>query len=329
MPTSVSIPATQRPGPSRVILRQGWRHMKLSKAVNDFIDSKRPSASPETVRAYESDLGLLTAFARVEAHDTVFDFTPALVNAFFLHQSQRGLAMITLHRYQTSVRAFARWGMSQRLWARNPMDEVAMIRKPKRLPRPFRRAERERLMALQLPLVEQVIRGVLYYTGLRVGPASRIRIRDIEILPETGRGTIRTIGKGRKEHVVPIPRELGLLLQGYLEGQAPRLFLFETPRGKAWDRRAIERVVRGWGALADVEKCTPHRFRHTYATMLFERGGDPRKIQHLLAHADLSTTMLYTEVLGDELADTAQLLEGPGPAAHTSKPYAQPPEGAS
>jgi hypothetical protein len=47
---------------------------------------------------------------------------------------------------------------------------------------------------------------------------------------------------------------------------------------------------------------------------------------HLLAHADLSTTMLYTEVLGDELADTAQLLEGPGPAAHTSKLYGQPPE---
>jgi integrase len=54
-----------------------------------------------------------------------------------------------------------------------------------------------------------VIRGILYYTGLRVGLVSRMRIRDIEILPETGRGTIRTIGKGRKEHVVPIPRELG------------------------------------------------------------------------------------------------------------------------
>jgi integrase len=72
----------------------------------------------------------------------------------------------------------------------------------------------------------------------------------------------------------------------------------------------------------------PHRFRHTYATMLFERGGDPPKIQHLLAHSDLSTTMLYTEVLADELAGTAQLLEGSvphqaaaEPPAHTGMPY--------
>ena len=300
--------------------------MKLSKAVNDFLNSMRPSAAPDTIRAYESDLSLLVALARTQGQDSVFAFTAELANTYFLNQSKRGLAMITLHRYQTSLRAFARWGMSQRLWIRNPMDEVPMIRKPKRLPRPFKREERERLLALDLPLIEQVIRGVLYFTGLRVGPVSRIRLRDIEIHPETGRGTIRTIGKGRKEHVVPIPRELGLLLQGYLEGQVPRLFLFQTRDGKAWDRRAIERIVRRWGERAEVPGCVPHRFRHTYATMLFERGGDPRKIQHLLAHADISTTMLYTEVVADDLAATAQLLEGP---AHTGRPYAQPGEGAT
>lgn len=289
--------------------------MKLSKAVSDFINQQRPSKAFDTIRAYESDLGMLVALARVQGHDSVFSFTADLANAYLRRQSERGLAMITLHRTQTSLRAFARWGVAQRLWAANPMDQVPTIRKPKRLPRPFQRAERERLMALDLPLVEQVVRGLLFYTGLRVGPASRIRIRDIEIFPETGRGSIRTIGKGRREHVVPIPRELGLLLQGFLEGQAPRLFLFETPRGAAWDRRAIQRMVRRWGGLAEIALCTPHRFRHTYATMLFERGGDPRKIQHLLAHADISTTMLYTEVVDATLAETAQLLEGPEPKA--------------
>jgi site-specific recombinase XerD len=300
--------------------------MRLSKAVQDFVNSIIPSASPETVRAYDGDLGLLVAWAKTNAQDSLLAFTADLVNGFLRHQSQRGLAMITLHRYQTSLRAFARWAVSQRLLGANPMDQVAMIRKPKRLPRPFKKAERERLLALALPLEEQVIRGLLYYTGLRVTPLSRIRIRDIEIIPETGRGTIRTVGKGRKEHVVPIQRELGLLLQAYLEGQAPRLFLFQTPTGKAWDRRAVERRVRAWGVLAEVPQCTPHRFRHTYATMLFERGGDPRKIQHLLAHSDLSTTMLYTEVLAEDLAATAQLLEGP---EHTGKAYVQPAEGVS
>jgi site-specific recombinase XerD len=298
--------------------------MKLSRAVHDFINSIELSAQPETVRAYEGDLDLLVAWAKTRAQDSIFAFTADLVQQHLLHQSKRGLAMMTLHRYQTSIRAFARWVVMRRLLAANPMDQVAMIRKPKRLPRPFKRAERERLMALDLPLVHQVVRGLLYYTGLRVTPLSRIRIRDIEIFPETGRGTIRTVGKKNKEHVAHVPRELGLLLEAYLEGQPARMFLFQTPTGKPWDRRAVERMCRQWGERADVPACTPHRFRHTYATMLFQRGGNPAKIQQLLAHADISTTMLYTEVAADELAETAQLLEGP---ADTGKSYAQRGEG--
>lgn len=312
-------PATQQP-----TLRQGWRHMKLSTAVDDFITSITLEKQAETIRGYEGDLDRLVAYAKVHAKDSLFAFTPDLIQQHLLHESARGLAMMTLHRYQTSLRAFARWAIQRRLLASNPMDQVAMIRKPKRLPRPFKRAERERLMALELPLVHQVVRGLLYYTGLRVSPLARIRVRDIELFPETGRGTIRTIGKKNKEHVAHVPRDLGRLIEAYLEGRAERMFLFQTPGGRNWDRRAIERMCRQWGERADVPACTPHRFRHTYATMLFERGGNPAKIQQLLAHADISTTMLYTEVAAEELAATAQLLEGP---VDTGKAYAQPEEG--
>jgi hypothetical protein len=58
-------------------------------------------------------------------------------------------------REASILRAFARWGVAQRLWAANPMDQVAMIRKPKRLLRPFKRAERERLLELDLPLTSR------------------------------------------------------------------------------------------------------------------------------------------------------------------------------
>ena len=297
----------------RIILRQGARHMKLSTAVADFITSIRLDKQPETTRGYQGDLDLFVAYAKTSGQDSLFAFTADLIQQHLLRQSARGLAMITLHRYQTSLRAFARWAVQRRLLAINPMEQVAMIRKPKRLPRPFKRAERERLMALDLPLAQQVVRGLLYYTGLRVSPLARIRIRDIELFPETGRGTIRTIGKQNKEHIVQIPRDLGRLLEAYLEGRAPRMFLFEAPGapGRPWDRRAVERLCRQWGERAQVPGCTPHRWRHTYATMLFERGGNPAKIQRLLAHADISTTMLYLEVATDELAATAQLLEGP------------------
>jgi integrase len=121
---------------------------------------------------------------------------------------------------------------------------------------------------------------------------SRLQEFGVRYLQRPARGTIRTIARGEEST--------------------------SSRDGKAGDRRAIERIVRRWGERAEVPGCVPHRFRQTYARMLFERGGDPGKIQHLLVHADISTTMLYTEVVADELAETAQLLEGRRmPARHT------------
>jgi len=76
-------------------------------------------------------------------------------------------------------------------------------------------------------------------------------------------------------------------------GRAP---LFRSRAGGVWNDKTIRRIVHRWGVQAGVHACTPHRFRHTFATNLVDLGVDIRVIQLLLGHASIQSTMIYTKV---------------------------------
>jgi integrase/recombinase XerD len=170
-----------------------------------------------------------------------------------------------------------------------------------------------RIMQLELSAIESVIRGLLYYTGLRVSPICALKVGDLsfdEIRYPTGvtfPGTIRTIGKGNKPLVTPMHPALKELLFAFtLEHTDMKLgsWLLRQPQkkqsksvGRPYTRRMIERLTHTWGERAQVPACLPHRFRHTFATDLLRQGTDIRVIQTLLGHADLGTTAVYTKVV--------------------------------
>lgn len=89
---------------------------------------------------------------------------------------------------------------------------------------------------------------------------------------------------------------------------SPRSFLLAQTSGRPFSRKVIERRTREWGRRAGVADCTPHRFRHTFATNLLEAGVDIRVIQVLLGHADIATTALYTKVADARTVAAVRLL---------------------
>jgi site-specific recombinase XerD len=280
--------------------------VKLSTAVDQFLTEARLRLAPQTVISYGSDLRLLVSLAEVDAADSVIAFTANLAVTYLTRLSKKGLTMSTLHRRRASLNEFAKWGVKRRLWATNPMDDAPKIKRPKNLPRPFMPDERERLMALALDPVEHVIRALLYYTGLRVTPICGIRLGDLTLSPvmlPNGLempGTIRTVGKGSKPSVKSMVPELAEILLNFTLTRTdlqPRSFLLAQKTGRPFTRKMIERRTRKWGRLANVLDCSPHRFRHTFATALRERGADIRLIQVLMDHEDLGTTALYTKVV--------------------------------
>jgi integrase len=181
--------------------------MKLSRAVQEFLADCRLKLTPASMAAYESDLTRLVALA---SPDSVLAFTPELVRAYFLGLSHQGRRLSTLYRKHSVLHEFGRWGVRKKLWLASPMDEIPRPPKPEHLPRPFTPDEIGRIMRLELPPVESVIRGLLYYTGLRVSPICQLRIGDVsfdELAYPNGvtfPGVIRTIGKGNKPLVTPM-----------------------------------------------------------------------------------------------------------------------------
>ena len=198
---STSIVATPPRSLGAISRCRGWRHMKLSTAVEQFItDCQIRKLSPQTITGYRSDLGLLVSVAQVDAADSVLAFTPAVVRAYFLRLSSKGLSLGTLLRRRSCLSEFVKWGQRRRYWVESPLVELPRMKKARHLPRPFTRAELEALMALTLPLKERVLRGLLFYTGLRATPICRLRFIDLSFskmtfengleVPEIGRAHV-------------------------------------------------------------------------------------------------------------------------------------------
>jgi site-specific recombinase XerD len=166
-------------------------------------------------------------------------------------------------------------------------------------------------MALPLMGAELVLRALFYYAGLRISEVLTLRLKDAVLGDDDHPGMIRVRGKGDKERVIPIFPELRAVLFDAFVAR-PRdpitAFVIQRSDGRPWTRAMAERRTRAWGVAASVLHCEPHRFRHTCATHLHEAGWDIRDVQEFLGHADLSTTMVYTQVTPRRLIDSARRL---------------------
>lgn len=286
--------------------------MKLSTAAADFVTHLRMEGKARyTIKAYESDCNLLVSLATVHGGDSVLSFTPALVREYFLFLSRRDLKLATLHRRRCSISEFAKFGLRRRLWTIDPMLDAPRIRRPRDLPRPFTHPEHDRLMGLTLPRLEHALRAILYYAGLRISEALGLRLRDAILGDDDHPGHLRVRGKGNKERVVPMFPELrAVLYDEFLEraGEPITAFVIRRDDGLPWSAVMAQRRTREWGRRANVLKCTPHRWRHTCGTHLHERGWDIRDIQEFLGHADISTTVIYTQVTAQRLQESARRL---------------------
>jgi integrase/recombinase XerC len=147
---------------------------------------------------------------------------------------------------------------------------------------------------------DSAIMELLYATGIRVSELCGLDVDDLD----AERRTVRVLGKGSKERVVPVGipalralddwRECGRALLARA-GSGPALFL--GARGGRIDQRTVRRVVHARIAAAgSVPDTGPHGLRHTAATHLLEGGADLRSVQEILGHASLQTTQIYTHV---------------------------------
>lgn len=157
-------------------------------------------------------------------------------------------------------------------------------------------------------LRDRAILELLYSTGIRVGELVSLDREDVR----WDESTVRVVGKGSKERIVPVGGPALQALGAYREtldrspsdARRDKEALFLNVRGGRLTSRSVNRIIKKYilvGALAlDV---SPHSLRHAFATHLMEMGADLRDIQELLGHESIATTQKYTHVSLDRLME--------------------------
>lgn len=270
--------------------------MRAAAAIERYLAS--PALSESTRRAYRVDVEEFVRWLDARGIDldvvdvrALADYVAAL-GAARPGRTPRRLAPATIARKLAAVRAFLRFTLGA---ARVP-DAPLAPRRPRRLPTAPKAdevdAEFDSLGAdAPLEIRNRALAELIYSAGLRSREAVELNLADVDFDGES----VRVLGKGGKERVVPLGEEaaywLGRWLQvrpGLATGAENALFI--SARGRRLDTSTVRRRLPH-----------PHRFRHAFATHLLEGGADLRTIQELLGHSSLSTTQIYSHVDGRRL----------------------------
>ncbi|HEX7995430.1 MAG TPA: tyrosine recombinase XerC [Streptosporangiaceae bacterium] len=319
------------------LLRAFGRHLSAERGL-----------SPHTVRAYVKDAESLLGHVATCGIEDVAEIDVSVIRAWLATQHAAGLARTSIARRAASARALTAFAHERGLLATDPGALIGTLKTRRQLPevlgvdevvavlgdgggtgsdadgRHRRRGwwAREQgdgharaktcaepsepaAKAAAIGLRDTAIMELLYATGIRVSELCGLDIDDID----ESRRTIRVLGKGAKERVVPFGVPAERAIRGWRGAGRPVLArdssgpaLFIGARGGRLDPRTARRVVHERiAATGSVPDMGPHGLRHTAATHLLEGGADLRSVQEMLGHSSLATTQIYTHVSIDRL----------------------------
>ncbi len=153
-------------------------------------------------------------------------------------------------------------------------------------------------------LRDKALLEIMYATGMRVSEAVGLTLSEIDL----NRGVAHTVGKGDKERLVPLGEEACEWLGRYLHHSRPQLlknqtcdYVLVSQKKGGISRQLAWMIVQRHAATAGIDRLSPHKLRHAFATHLVNHGADLRVVQMLLGHADISTTQIYTHVANERL----------------------------
>lgn len=255
-------------------------------------------ASPHTVKSYRTDLQEFRLFVA----EAVREVDARDVRAFLARLHTRGLDPVSVARKLAAVRSWFRFLRRRGVVDRNPAQHIRSPRLPRKLVSFLPIDETVALMDARHPrggARDAAIIELLYASGLRVSELVGLDLRDVDLAELT----VRVLGKGRKERIVPFGEAASRALRDCLaaRGSADGA-VFLNRRGGRLTVRSVHTIVRRQARAAGiVRRVSPHTLRHTFATHLLDSGADLRMIQELLGHGRLSTTQRYTHVGSDQL----------------------------
>ena len=268
--------------------------------------------SMQTVSTYQKSLAKILQTLRPEAE--LKDFTIENIRTYVWQMRQKeDLAIASIDLHIACLKSFGSYLVRSHLLDSNPAEAVPMPKRPRRLVSFLSQKDlgEENFPEIEnptLPMVRaRVLLELIYGSGLRISECQSLTWSRIDLSAKS----VRALGKGSKERIVPLTQDLIRWLNTYKlkladEGRfvTPHAPVFLNEHGQAYDVRTLRRDIHdllrsiGWEG-----KASPHVLRHSFATHLLENGADLMSVKEMLGHSSLATTQVYTHVSAERLKE--------------------------
>ncbi|MDP4263018.1 MAG: tyrosine-type recombinase/integrase [Bacteroidota bacterium] len=267
--------------------------------------------SLHTVISYETDLAaffdfLDDKFGKLPLKDISHNF----VRSWLADLKEKGLVSKSINRKISSLRSFFKYHLRTGNLEATPMSKVIAPKLNKRLPVFVKEAETKQLLETLKESTEdwktlnaKMLIVLFYSTGMRLSELINMREKQFD----AGRSQIKVLGKGNKERIIPLSREVIKNIEDYRhlkkkefarkdsKGEKTDNVLLVTEKGrKLYPKYAYLLVKKYLAGAGTLDKKSPHVLRHTFATHLMNGGADLNAVKELLGHSSLASTQVYT-----------------------------------
>ena len=276
---------------------------QLLERYLEYLDVER-HASPRTVVAYRHALAKFKHFGGDKI--SWAECKAQQFRAFLFDCMKKEMARSYIRLTFAALRSFYKYLIEREGFRENPLREVQLPKMEKKLPIVLsisqvdelltapNRFERQAQAPVWAAARDAAMMELFYSSGLRLNEMAALNVADVDTFSET----VRVLGKGRKERIVPVGQiALNAIQQYRSEANVHSGPLFVSKLRKRMSARSIWLMLKKHLSQTSIQlRVSPHKLRHSFATHLLDNGADLRSVQTLLGHANLSTTQIYTHV---------------------------------
>ena len=289
----------------------------LGKDAANFLEALKVQLnySDKTVKAYATDLRQFTDFL-TEYHSNpdigVLDIDKTSVRHFLGKLIEEGISRKSAARKLAALKSWFKYLVRTGALENNPAKNISFPKVEKKLPSLLSIDEAVKIVTAPVSDTfagtrDSALLEMLYSSGARLAEIVALNLQDLN----RESGSLKLVGKGSKERIVPLGGPAWTAINRYLEYRAVKnkdgteIALFLNRFGKRLKPRGIQRIVKKYMEMTVTkENMSPHTLRHTFATHMLERGADLNSVKELLGHEDLSTTQIYTHLETEGLKKT-------------------------
>jgi len=285
---------------------------KLLQHFLDYLKFQK-RYSQHTIISYQTDLVAFFDFTEITFGKVALpDIKPSFIRTWLASLKENGMEAKSINRKISCLKSFFKYQLKEQTLTVSPMGTIISPKVSKRLPQFVEKTDINTLFTyVEFPddwqgKTDRLLLQLLYNTGIR--QAELVSLKESQV--DNYKKTIKVLGKGNKERIIPVSEELLVLIKDYITEKRRAFEKYDADvlliniKGKKLYPKYVYNTVKSYlNKITTISKKSPHVLRHTFATHLMNNGADLNAVKELLGHSSLAATQIYTHNSIEKLKD--------------------------